>query len=172
MLGAKELAIAWGDNPQHWYWRSYPGGSRFAEVAELQWVCWLEIRGKLEMRLLSPNTFYAAYLVIKFKQDVYGFDYEPVTANIEVVGRVGGSNSVWCSKNRQIHLSPNGGQGHHFARKRGDGWMEVEMGHFYNGELEDGESREVHMSVLETERLGAKYGLIVQGMEVRPKVDT
>ncbi|KAI3894879.1 hypothetical protein MKX03_033623 [Papaver bracteatum] len=166
MIGAKELDIAFGDNPQHWNRRGYPG-SRFVEVAELKWSCWLEIRGKLETRLLTPKTLYAAYLVLKFKQDVYGFDEEPIKATVEVVGRAGGINS----EERCIYLSPNGGKGQYFARKRGDGWMEVELGHFYNGELEDSDGQ-VHMSVFETESLGAKYGIIVQGMELRPKVVT
>ncbi|KAI3934422.1 hypothetical protein MKW98_002929 [Papaver atlanticum] len=174
MLGAKELGIAWGDNPQHWYWRGYPG-SRLGKVAELKWIRWLEIRGKLDTRLLSPKTFYAAYLVLKFKDVVYGFD-QPVKAHVELVG---GNNEV-CSEARHIYLVDNGGkhspldptlEGQYVARERGDGWMEVEMGHFYNEELEDDEGREVHLSVLEIERLGSKYGIIVQGMELRPEVD-
>ncbi|KAI3967622.1 hypothetical protein MKW92_003497 [Papaver armeniacum] len=178
MLGAKELAIAHGDNPQQWYWRGYPG-SRLAKVAELKWIRWLEIRGKLDTRLLSPKTFYAAYLVLKFKDVVYGFD-QPVKARVELVGQAGGNNEV-CSEERHIYLLDNGGkhspldptlEGQYVARERGDGWMEVEMGHFYNEELEDDEGGEVHLSVLETERLGSKYGIIVQGMELRPKVET
>ncbi|MCL7026681.1 hypothetical protein MKW94_017487 [Papaver nudicaule] len=175
MLGAKELAIAWGDNPYHWHWRSYPG-SRFAEVAELQWVCWLEIRGKLETRLLSPNTFYAAYLVLKLEHP-YGLDNEAIKAKVEVVG----GNSSACSEERAIYLHARGEhsssdamlEGQYFARERGDGWMEVEMGHFYNkggGGINGG--GEVHMSVLEIERGRCKTGLIVQGMEVRPMLET
>ncbi|KAI3952979.1 hypothetical protein MKX01_028671 [Papaver californicum] len=179
MLGAKELGIAWGDNPQHWCWRGHPS-SRFPKVAELQWVCWLDIHGKLDTRLLSPKTFYAAYLVLKFEEGFNGFEDEPIKAKVEVVGRSGGNNSV-CSEERRIYLVANGGEhsppdpmleGQYFARERGDGWMEVEMGHFYNQEFEDDEGGEVHMSVRETERLGGKYCLIVQGMELRPKVDT
>ncbi|XP_026459673.1 F-box protein PP2-B10-like [Papaver somniferum] len=114
MLGAKELGIAWGDNPQHWYWERYLG-SRFAKVPELQWVCWLEIRGKLETRLLSPKTLNAAYLVLKFNEPVvYGFEFQPIKAKVEVVGRAGGNSSV-CSEERCIYLSPNGGRGQHFA---------------------------------------------------------
>ncbi|RZC47454.1 hypothetical protein C5167_040398 [Papaver somniferum] len=171
MLGAKELGIAWGDNPNHWRWEGYPG-SRFPEVAELQWVCWFDIRGKLDTRLLSPKTLYAAYLVLKFKERAYGFSNQTVKARVEVVGRAGGNSSV-CSEEILIYLDPNGEGGEHFARERGDGWMEVEMGHFYNEELEEDndEGGEVHMSVLETERLGTKRGLIVQGMELRPKVN-
>ncbi|KAI3960962.1 hypothetical protein MKW92_033468 [Papaver armeniacum] len=171
MLGPKELGIAWGDNPNHWYWERYLGSS-FAKVPELQWVCWLEIHGKLKTRLLSPKTLYAAYLVLKFNERVvYGFEFQPIKAKVEVVGRAGGNSSV-CSEERCIYLTLNGGRGQHFARERGDGWMEVEIGHFYNEELENDEGGEVHMSVLETERLGTKRGLIVQGMELRPKVDT
>ncbi|KAI3831416.1 hypothetical protein MKX03_033551, partial [Papaver bracteatum] len=88
MLGAKELAIAWGagDTPQYWF---YP---------ELNFVWWFEIRGKLETKLLSPNTFYVAYLMLKLRDDAYGFgDYEPVKAKFEVVGRDGGDTSA-CSK--------------------------------------------------------------------------
>ncbi|KAI3943893.1 hypothetical protein MKW92_023815 [Papaver armeniacum] len=168
MLGAKELVIAWGDNPNHWRWDGYPG-SRFPEVAELEWVCWLDIHGKLETRLLSPNTFYAAYLVLKFKESAHGFNNQPVKARVEVVGRAGGNSSV-CSKERRIYLNPNGSGGQHIARERGDGWMEIEIGYFYNEELEDDEGGEVLMSVRETVSLWAKRGLIVQGMELRPKV--
>ncbi|XP_026420150.1 F-box protein PP2-B10-like [Papaver somniferum] len=179
MLGAKELGIAWGDTPRYWYWRGYPG-SKFPKVAELKWVCWLEIRGKLDTRFLSPKTFYTAYLVLKFHERVvYGLDYQPIKAKVEVVGRAGGNSSL-CNEERCIYLTANREhasrnpklEGQYFARERGDGWMEVELGHFYNEESEDDEGGEVHMSVLETERLGAKYGIIVQGMELRPKAGT
>ncbi|KAI3969199.1 hypothetical protein MKW92_025482 [Papaver armeniacum] len=171
MLGAKELEIAWGDTPQYWHWRGYYPGSRFAEVAEVYWVYWLEIRGKLEIRLLSPKTVYVAYLVLKLKYGASGFGKQPVKARVEVVGRAAGSNSM-CSQERHIYLSPNSDQGQYFARERRDGWMEVEMGHFFNEELKDDEGGEVHMSVLENDKLFTKTGVIVQGIELRPKVDT
>ncbi|KAI3969197.1 hypothetical protein MKW92_025480 [Papaver armeniacum] len=177
MLGAKELAIAWGDGNTPWYW-DWPccPGSRFAKVAELHSVWWLEIRGKMEIQLLSPNTLYVAYLVLKLRDDAYGFDdYKPIKAKVEVIGRAGDDTSL-CSKERLIYLSAGGEDSppdpletEYFPRERGDGWMEVEMGHFYN---QGGANKgvEVHMSVLETKR--HKRGLIVQGMELRPKVDT
>ncbi|KAI3952469.1 hypothetical protein MKW92_035539 [Papaver armeniacum] len=178
MLGAKELAISWGDGktPWYWDWPVYPG-SRFAQVAELHGVWWLQIHGKMEIQLLSPNTLYAAHLVFKLRDDAYGFDdYEPIKAKVEVVGRADGDTSV-CSQERLIYLSacseynlPDPLELEYFARERGDGWAEVEMGHFYNGGG-DTEGGEVHMSVLETERGVHKQGLIVQGMELRPKVD-
>ncbi|XP_026459571.1 F-box protein PP2-B10-like [Papaver somniferum] len=177
MLGAKELAITWGDTPQYWFYRGC-ADSRFAEVAELRSVWWLEIRGKLEIQLLSPNTFYVAYLVLKLRDYAHGFDdYEPIKAKVEVIGQAGGDTS-FCSEERLIYLYAGGGYSppdplelEYFARERGDGWMEVEMGHFYNGGGVK-EGVEVHMSVLKTERGVHKRGLIVQGMELRPKVDT
>lgn len=51
-------------------------------------------------------------------------------------------------------------------RKRADGWMEVELGEFYN---EEGYDDEVYVSLTETS-LSKKYGLIVLGMEFRNKL--
>ncbi|KAJ6924963.1 hypothetical protein NC652_018041 [Populus alba x Populus x berolinensis] len=34
------------------------GCHRFAEVAELLWVCWLEIRVEINISMLSPSTMY------------------------------------------------------------------------------------------------------------------
>ncbi|MCL7032854.1 hypothetical protein MKW94_024121 [Papaver nudicaule] len=157
MLGAKDLGIAWGDDPRYWRWPSFPG-SRFVEVAELNWVCWLAIRGKLETRLLSPKTLYGAYLVLKLTNNAYGFN-KPLKAGVEAVG---GGISV-CSEERQ--------EDQYFPQVREDGWMEVELGHFYNEEEEENMAKEVHMSLLETERLWRKSGLVIQGIELRPKVD-
>ncbi|KAF8689995.1 hypothetical protein HU200_041630 [Digitaria exilis] len=50
-------------------------------------------------------------------------------------------------------------------RERADGWMEVEMGEFQNDEGEDGE---VSIKLMETSAT-VKSGLIVQGIEIRPK---
>ena len=51
-----------------------------------------------------------------------------------------------------------------FPRERGDGWMEVEVGEFRNGEGDDGE---VSISLMETSVV--KRGLVVLGIEIRPK---
>ncbi|THU52025.1 hypothetical protein C4D60_Mb06t37250 [Musa balbisiana] len=49
---------------------------------------------------------------------------------------------------------------------RDDGWMEAELGEFYNEEGEDGE---VEMSLMEVKGGHWKKGLIIQGIEIRPK---
>ncbi|MCL7025647.1 hypothetical protein MKW94_030722 [Papaver nudicaule] len=159
--------------PVYWRWLGFPG-SRFVEVAQLIYVWWLEIRGKVETRLLSPKTLYGAYLVLKLTNNAYGFNV-PVKARVEVVGIAGGG-SIVCSEERRLYLDPRNGkpselieEDQFFAQVRGDGWMEVEVGHFYN----EGEdlAGEVRMAVLETERGVVKSGLVVQGIELRPKVD-
>ena len=53
-----------------------------------------------------------------------------------------------------------------FGRERSDGWMEVELGEFYNGEGYDGE---VSISLMETKGGKWKSGLIVWSIEIRHK---
>ncbi|KAK6161782.1 hypothetical protein DH2020_005163 [Rehmannia glutinosa] len=50
--------------------------------------------------------------------------------------------------------------------RRNDGWMEIEMGNFYNDKGDDGEAE---ARLIEIKRLGGKSGLIVQGIEFRPQ---
>ncbi|MCL7031153.1 hypothetical protein MKW94_023831 [Papaver nudicaule] len=199
MLGAKDLSIIWGGTPKYWRWREFPG-SRFAEVAELLSVCWLEITGRLPTRLLSPKTEYAAYLVLKFVEGAYGFDHPPAEAVVKVVG-AGGSSSV-SSGERPVYLDPDGSRrrqlqvaphriglirrrfGHmlrpapstsrwegQFPQDRSDGWMEIEMGHFFNNGGEESEGSDVQMSLNEIKGGHWKSGLIIQGIEIRPKAD-
>ncbi|CBI38319.3 unnamed protein product, partial [Vitis vinifera] len=62
MLSARDLAIIWGSTPRYWRWFSVPE-SRFSEIAYLNDVCWLEVKGVINACMLSPRTNYAAYLV-------------------------------------------------------------------------------------------------------------
>ncbi|MBA0801160.1 hypothetical protein Gohar_011540 [Gossypium harknessii] len=64
MLGARALSIIWGDTPSTW--KSLPE-SRFSEVVELKLVWWLEVKGMIDITILSYNTNYAAYLVFKLR---------------------------------------------------------------------------------------------------------
>lgn len=57
-----------------------------------------------------------------------------------------------------------------YPRDRGDGWMEIELGHYSNGDCEDGdEERELEMSLMEVKGGDWKSGLIVQGIGIRPQ---
>ncbi|KOM30024.1 hypothetical protein LR48_Vigan845s005200 [Vigna angularis] len=53
-----------------------------------------------------------------------------------------------------------------YPKERGDGWMEVELGDFFN----DGEDdKEVEMGACEIKSGDWKGGLVLQGIEIRPK---
>ncbi|XP_064949062.1 putative F-box protein PP2-B12 [Musa acuminata AAA Group] len=174
MLSASALSIIWGDTPQYWKWVSLPD-SRFSEVAQLLAVCWLEIRGRIQSKMLSPRTTYAAYLIFKLADSSRGLGHPPHETSVTVGAQ---------SSTRAIRLQPRGTDRHALrmvnfpggapeaeeeelgGRAREDGWMEAEMGEFYN---EDGEDEEVVMSWMEVKGGHWKKGLIVEGIEIRPK---
>ncbi|KAI5648887.1 hypothetical protein M9H77_34892 [Catharanthus roseus] len=187
MLAAKDLMIAWGDTPMYWRWVSMPE-SRFPTVAELRGVCWFEIRGKTQTTMLSPNTTYSAYLVFTMESTSDGFDYEPAEASVAIGGEE--------TEPRLVCLDPEGLQGHNnrivvrwpygpvqisqqeaepaedqdvqLPKQREDRWMEIELGDFF---VKEGQDAEVVISLLEVKAGNWKIGLVVEGIEIRPKVD-
>lgn len=194
MLSPKDLLIVWMDTPSYWTWASLPD-ARFPEVAELIHVCWLEIRGKINTSMLSPATLYTAHLVFKVTSGSYGFENQPIEVAVGVAGSEGHMRSVFLDAERGRRLryqivprrvgpfsrcrmmgfhgprpreevGPEAEDGQ-CPKERGDGWLEIELGEYFNGGEEDG--REVEMSVLEVKGGRWKGGLVVQGIEIRPK---
>uniref|UniRef100_A0A0E0CSY9 F-box domain-containing protein n=1 Tax=Oryza meridionalis TaxID=40149 RepID=A0A0E0CSY9_9ORYZ len=188
MLSARSLVIIWGDTPHYWRWIPLID-SRFTEGAELIDVCWLEIRGRIHSKMLSPNSTYAAYMVFKIADEFYGLDAPFQEASVSLGGR--GSTKIVCvqsydsedeevpenywpmsigpllrrrarRRDRRLVLD----EGVAVPQKRTDEWMELEMGEFINEEGEDGE---VCFSLMETKGGNWKRGLIVQGIEIRLK---
>ncbi|KAG6703314.1 hypothetical protein I3843_07G074200 [Carya illinoinensis] len=188
MLSPKELLVVWIENPSYWKWTSLPD-ARFPDVAELISVCWLEIRGKISTCMLSPATLYATYLVFKPTTELYGFNYHPVEVTVGLVGAEVHKRMVYLDtergrgarsqigRRRGIGLfnrarilgfqapQPQEIDDAQYPKKRGDGWLEIELGEFFNGE----ENGELEMSVLELKGGHWKGGLIVQGIEIRAK---
>ncbi|GAY65689.1 hypothetical protein CUMW_243060 [Citrus unshiu] len=179
MISARDLLIIWGDTPTYWSWTSIPE-ARFPEVAELICVCWLEIRGKISTRSLSQGTLYTAYLVYKLTAGSFGFEYQPVVVSVGLVSGESQTRTVYLEEERGLR------QGHHgllnrsssqastpkendgyFPKERKDEWLEIELGDFFNKEDEDGE---LEMSVLELACGHWKCGLVIQGIEIRPKL--
>lgn len=58
--------------------------------------------------------------------------------------------------------------GTHYPKERDDGWIEVELGDFF---VNDGDEGELEMSVREVKVLNWKSGILIQGIEIRPKPD-
>ncbi|EOY05345.1 hypothetical protein QUC31_016813 [Theobroma cacao] len=158
MLGARALSIIWEDEPEYWGWTSIPE-SRFSEAAKLEIVWWLEVKGKIKTRILSSRTSYAAYLVFKFDDEYrYGFRNRSVSLCVNVEG--GASGEV-----RDVLLDPSENMPRQ-ARERGNGWMEIEMGEFWN---ECGDDGTVECILWEVNTAYRKEGLIIEGIELRPK---
>ncbi|KAJ8753020.1 hypothetical protein K2173_008807 [Erythroxylum novogranatense] len=165
MLGARNLVIIWGDTPRYWKWTSEPE-CRFGEVAELIEVCWFEIRGRISASLLSPATFYSAYLVFKSATETYGFDYRPLDISMGLAGVESPTRMFMSGMQGPGPVVESDGP---YPRERKDGWFEIELGEFFNKEGEEGE---IEMSLLEIKGGNWKCGLIVQGIEIRPKDKT
>ncbi|KAK2632574.1 hypothetical protein EUGRSUZ_L01377 [Eucalyptus grandis] len=165
MLSARALSITWGDTPIYWSWTCLPN-SRFAEVAKLIDVCWLEIRGMISSGMLSPETHYAAYLVFKITPASHGFEFQPVEVEARFAGdEAGKSWRRFRHAGGSLMLAPAEGSGN-YPKERRDGWSEIELGEFLTKEGQDGE---VEMSVMETKGGNWKAELVVEGIEIRPK---
>ncbi|KAL6142569.1 hypothetical protein ACLB2K_060848 [Fragaria x ananassa] len=172
ILSARDLSIAWACNPLYWCWkRSLPASeSRFAEVAELRTIWWLEICGTMKAQMLSPNTVYGAYLVTKLASRAYGLDSLPSEVSLEV-GDFKSQVAVYLGTNQKVTEVDENVRPirvlEERLRERTDGWMEIELGSFYN----DGCycNKDVKMSLKEVKGAHLKGGLIVGGIEIRPK---
>ncbi|EXC21744.1 F-box protein [Morus notabilis] len=194
MLSARALSIVWGDTPRYWRWVPLPE-SRFEDVAELISVCWFEICGNIDIRMLSPSTLYTANLVFKSTMGAYGFEHLPVEATIGLVGGETSMRSVYLDaergrrlryrivprrlglyiRNRTVEYeteapppreADNDQKVQNHPKERGDGWLEIELGEFFYDGRQEGE---LEIKVSEVTNGDWKGGLIVQGIEIRPK---
>lgn len=109
----------------------------------------------MNTRMLSQNTYYGAFLVVKFANRAFGLDHLPSEVLIEVGdSRYEGTICLCHSKSSDR------------IRERSDGWMEIEIGCFHT---DDGSTeKQVKMSLKEVKGVHLKGGLIVEGIEVRP----
>ncbi|XP_039157032.1 F-box protein PP2-B11-like isoform X2 [Eucalyptus grandis] len=182
IIGARDLSIVWDDTSSFWRWSSLHG-SRFPEVAELVSARWLEVHAKMEMRLLSADTYYAAYFIFKFVHGNYGFENQAVEVSI-FCGSAGQQRNIYFDPDgrlRQRYQTPHKKSRHVFrnasvarvirAREkkapqdRGDGWQEINLGEFF---VENPPTGEVQISLMEVKRAKWKSGLVIQGIELRP----
>ncbi|KAF8388382.1 hypothetical protein HHK36_027048 [Tetracentron sinense] len=143
----------------------------FSHVPQLLAVCWLEVRGRMETGILSLRTNYAVYLVFKFAdrtqrlEKVYvfvrGVAEGPHVVDLDPDGHSRQEHRDSLERDADWRQRET-----ELPRERGDGWLEIEMGEFFNNE---GEYGVVEMSLRGMEGLNWKSGLIIQGIELRPK---
>ncbi|GLT37325.1 hypothetical protein SLA2020_116500 [Shorea laevis] len=158
MLAARDLGIMWGDTPLYWGW-NYLQDSRFRECVELLDVCWFEINGSISTCKLSSMTHYKAYLVFKLAARVYGFRNKPIEATVRLSGTEGLQRTVF------LHADGEDVQNdHQYPMERGDGWLELELGEFFN---EGGEDDILEMRIFHYDG-SWKRGVIIEGIDIRP----
>ena len=125
-------------------------------MADLKQVWWLDVKGTIETKILSPKTTYVAYLVYKFATSRSGFEKKPVDLHVELSD---------AGRTFRVFLDPSANIPQ-FSREREDGWMEVKLGEFFNEHGDDGKAI---CSLREVDNYIPKKGLIIEGIDIRPK---
>ncbi|KAL9411197.1 hypothetical protein AB3S75_044899 [Citrus x aurantiifolia] len=159
-VGARGLCIELGSAPNFWEWTSLPE-SRFPEVAELAYLFYFwffEVNARIETRILSHKTNYAAYLVFKFGKSIHGLQSADFVSGVYIEG-------INDKERQRPFLDPSRNTPQLFHNRK-DGWMEIEMGEFFNKNGDDGT---LLCTLFDFDRFGSSNGLIIQGIEVRPK---
>ncbi|WZZ11419.1 hypothetical protein YC2023_097340 [Brassica napus] len=148
---------------------------RFSEAVQLIMTDWLEVTGKIQTGALSPNTSYGAYLIMKVTDRAYGLDLVPAETWVKVGngGKKIDTSYLSCLDDKK-QLMKRLFYGHRDQRTaknepkvRDDGWMEIELGEFETGR--EGGDKEVVMSLTEVKGYQLKGGIVIDGIEVRPK---
>ncbi|KAD5960443.1 hypothetical protein E3N88_11915 [Mikania micrantha] len=162
LVGARDLSIIWGNDTRYWVWANVPE-SRFEEVAILRAVWWLDIYGKLSSVMLSPNTTYAAYLVFRIRNS------SRLSVPAKTILDFGGIRTETINvflQRPELWMGAPAPAPAPAPAMRNDGWMDIKLGEFY---YHDGDEGEVGMMFQEPDNYGCKHGLIVEGIEIRPK---
>ena len=165
-----------------------PAAFRFEKVFLLRNSSSLLIMGLAVQRLLSPDTFYAARLIFRNTVNSFGLQF-PVTAGVT-------QRMICCHRRVCIHSEMTRqwrrGQLHpstfmklyplhedpvfrvEVANVREDGWMELEIGRFYNdyrpGVEENKEYEPEGETIVSIKGITGilKYGLVLEGIELWP----
>lgn len=117
---------------------------------------WLDIKAKLDVKILSTNTTYAAYFVYKLANiDDHGFLKRPVQLSVYFEGHTGETHGLFLTPVTNIP-----------SHARGNEWKEIKMGEFFNEHGDDGTAV---ASLFDFEQSSVKRGLVVEGIEFRPK---
>ncbi|KAK9136981.1 hypothetical protein Sjap_007575 [Stephania japonica] len=157
---ARELGIVDSHKKESWSWIPLPG-SKFKQLAKANEVWDLKIKHKINTNMLSPNTTYTAYLILSYESDCIGLDVRPADTRVKFGGTKFSGKALLCQDTELMELwSPV-----QIPRQREDGWMEIELGDFFN----NGGDGKVKMALKDTDTSTPKCGFVIIGMEVRPK---
>ncbi|KAK4421592.1 F-box protein PP2-B11, partial [Sesamum alatum] len=126
----------------------------FSEAAALRSIGWIHIQGKIATQMLSKNTMYEAYLVFWVER------MDGLKSSNTVI-RFASEQSKSNTSNKRFESRETG----KLAKMRADGWVEIALGKFYNG---DGDNGEVEAWLTEINSPIGMSGLVVEGIEFRP----
>lgn len=148
--------------------------NRFSEVTHIDDVGQLLIQATVKRRFLSPNTHYVAYFLYESRFNM--LELPPLLGVGVRFVEEGIEKNVINDAYFDDDPSLRDNEGFH-PRHRDDGWTEIEMGEFFNGDVDvdvDDDGGDVVEIFLWAVR-GAyirmiRNGLVVQGIELRPKV--
>ncbi|KAK1356063.1 hypothetical protein POM88_049319 [Heracleum sosnowskyi] len=122
-------------------------------------VAWLEIKGKVSTSKLSANTTYTAYLRFTFLREFYYGFHVPVETSVGITGEE--------NINKFVYLDPRIAKSEcQYLKRREDTLFEVELGDYFHN---DGETRDLEMTVREVKSGKPKCGIEIYFMELRPK---
>ncbi|KMZ68077.1 hypothetical protein ZOSMA_24G01000 [Zostera marina] len=139
-------------------------------VAELKRVCWLDVDGTVKSGELQANTMYVAYLIYTVLPHSSGFDTVYQESMVKIPDEVICHEILYlkCRQTRELisnvdepQLKPK-----YFPKLRNDRWMEIGLGEFLN---EYGVEEEIKIVFREIKNLHWKRGLVIEGIEFRPK---
>ena len=137
---------------------------RFAECAELLKVYFLAVIGEILTADLSPGTTYMVYLVYKLASDTGGLSGAQ-TSSVRLYGeRTIATSSVSVDP---AACTADAGVVRPVARH--DGWMELKLAEFAPDDKLLLNERAVIVDFREENIRVLKRGLIVEGMEFRPR---
>lgn len=153
MLFPRGLSIIWGENSSYWTWPSLGDGSDGAgggagiEMAELKNVCWLEVRGELELSHLTPGVAYEVVFEVMVKARSYGW-------HVKVDLRLKFPDGRIQERKESLEEQPR------------DEWLRLKVG---DVETHRGQNGVLVISLSEYGGGHWKKGLVVKGIRITPK---
>ncbi|KAK3441575.1 hypothetical protein EUGRSUZ_B01901 [Eucalyptus grandis] len=195
VISARELSVARRDVPMYWTWKFLPD-SRFVTSLIIishwlntkyskknivfhvdfgkwrsseQQIGWRS-KAKCPQQCYPSNTLYEAYLIMKISHRAYGLDVMP--ASIELKSQAVFKSTAILQQGHQGSIKKQGSgiEGEEkVPMEREDGWMEVELGEFFNGGGDGDHHEVVKVSFKEVKGYQLEGGLVIEGIGVRPK---
>ncbi|EFH41519.1 predicted protein [Arabidopsis lyrata subsp. lyrata] len=149
VVPARRLDITHSENPNLWTW-GYVQSEADIEIAMLNKIYWLQIKGYFVTRELTPGTKYKVVFMIYLDDTASGWE-EPVTLNLKLKHRDGSQSIQESTLCLNDYIYNN--------------WVDIQAGEF---EALPENVVEIFFSLHQYEYSNRKSGLLVKGVTIRP----